>query len=79
MSRRTGLILFLALAALFLILNRPAYKGYFTDDDFDNLSWTHQSSLGTFVKGLVTPQYQTNNFRVIEEMADGAEVVRFRL
>jgi hypothetical protein len=63
MSRRTGLILFLALAALFLIVNRPAYKGYFTDDDFEHLSWTRQSPISTFVIGLITPKFQTNNFR----------------
>ena len=63
MSWRTGLILFLAFAALFLILNRPAYKGYFTDDDFDNLSWTRQSPVSNFVVGLLTPKFQTNNFR----------------
>lgn len=63
MSRRTGLILLLALAALFLILNRPAYKGYFTDDDFENLSWTRPSPLSTFAVGLISPKFQSNNFR----------------
>ena len=63
MSKRTGLILFLALAALFLLVNRAAYKGYFTDDDFDHLSWTQHAPMSEFVKGLLTPAYQTNNFR----------------
>ena len=63
MSKRTGLILFLVLAALFLIVNRPAYKGYFTDDDFDHLSWTRHAPLSEFVLGLLSPQFQTNNFR----------------
>jgi hypothetical protein len=63
MSKRTGLILFLALAALFLVMNRAAYKGYFTDDDFDHLSWTRHAPVKEFVKGLLTPAYQTNNFR----------------
>jgi hypothetical protein len=65
MSKRTGLILFLALAALFLMVNRPAYKGYFTDDDFDHLSWTRHAPLSEFVKGLLTPAFQTNNFRPV--------------
>jgi hypothetical protein len=40
MSKRNGLILLLLLAALFLILNRGAYKGYFQDDEIDLLSGT---------------------------------------
>jgi hypothetical protein len=65
MSRRNGSILFLAMAALFLIVNRPAYKGFFTDDDFEHLSWTRHSPMSTFVKGLATPMYQPNNFRPV--------------
>lgn len=65
MSKRTGLILFLALAALFLAVNRSAYKGYFTDDDFDHLSWTRHAAAGEFVKGLLTPEFQPNNFRPV--------------
>jgi len=63
MSKRTGLILFVALAALFLTVNRAAYKGYFTDDDFDHLSWTRHAPMSEFVKGFLTPAFQTNNFR----------------
>jgi len=63
MSKRNGLILFLALVALFLALNRAAYKGYFTDDDFNHLSWTRHASMSVFLTGLLTPKYQTNNFR----------------
>ena len=64
MSKRTGPILFfLALATLFLILNRASYKGFFTDDDFDHLSWTRHAPMIEFVKGLLTPRFQNNNFR----------------
>lgn len=65
MSKRIGSILFLALAALFLIVNRAAYKGYFTDDDFDHLTWTRHAPARLFVKGLVTPTFQTDNFRPV--------------
>ena len=65
MSKRTGLILFLALAALFLTVNRSAYKGYFTDDDFDHLSWTRHAHAVEFLKGLLSPAFQTNNFRPV--------------
>ena len=77
MSRRNGLILFLALAALFLFLNRPAYKGYFTDDDFDNLSWTSQSPISAFVVGLITPKFQTNNFRPVGHLFYHVEAALF--
>lgn len=63
MSKRNGLLFFLALVALFLLANRASYKGYFTDDDFEHLSWTRHAPLLDFVKGLLTPAFQTNNFR----------------
>ena len=37
MSFWRGALLFLAMALLFLTANRGAYKGYFNDDDLDNL------------------------------------------
>lgn len=63
MSKRIGLVLFLAIVALFLVVNRAAYKGYFTDDDFDHLSWTRHAPVLEFAKGLLSPAYQSNNFR----------------
>jgi hypothetical protein len=77
MSRRTGFLLFVAFAALFLIVNRDAYRGYFQDDEIDNLSWTPYLSPLDFLKGAATPQFQPNNFRpvghyyfhAVEEMA----------
>jgi hypothetical protein len=65
MSKRTGVVCFLLLAALFLVVNRGAYKGFFTDDDFDNLSWTRTAGPAEFVQGLLTPRYQPNNFRPV--------------
>jgi hypothetical protein len=63
MSKRNGLLCFLLLAAVFLVLNRAAYKGYFTDDDFEHLSWTRDASTVDFLKGLLSPRFQPNNFR----------------
>ncbi len=37
-NKRTQLALLLATIALFLILNRAAYKGYFQDDDLETLA-----------------------------------------
>jgi hypothetical protein len=63
MSKRAGLLLFLAFAVLFLALNQGAYRGYFQDDEIDNLSWTPYLSPLDFLKGAITPQFQPNNFR----------------
>lgn len=53
----------LLLALLFLAANRPAYKGYFNDDDLDNMSWTMAADGGTFLEGFLTPKYYPWNFR----------------
>lgn len=65
MTKRTGLILFVAFAALFLIVNRDAYRGYFQDDEIDNLSWAPFLSPLDFLKGTLTPRFQANNFRPV--------------
>src|SRR3954451_3039946 len=65
MTKRTGLILFVAFASLFLMLNREAYRGYFQDDEIDNLSWAPYLSPLDLLKGAVTPRFQANNFRPV--------------
>jgi hypothetical protein len=65
MSKRRGIILFGVLAAAFLILNRGAYQGYFSDDDLDNLSWTRVGPATEYLKGVVTPRFFENNFRPV--------------
>jgi len=65
MSKRAGLLLFVAFAALFLTVNRDAYRGYFQDDEIDNLSWTPYLGPLDFLKGAATPQFQANNFRPV--------------
>src|SRR4029453_1917941 len=62
MSKRAGAALFLAMAALFLIANRDAYKGYFQDDELNNLSWTRELPTLQYAKAVLTPQFFTNNF-----------------
>jgi len=56
-------VLLASLLALFLIANRGAYAGYFSDDDLDNLSWTRGARLSDFASGLVSPRYYPHNFR----------------
>ena len=63
MSRRRGALLFLLFAAVFFLVNRSAYRGWFQDDEIDNLSWTPYLSPLDYLKGAVTPLYQPNNFR----------------
>lgn len=65
MTRRAGAALFLAMAILFLVANRAAYKGYFSDDDLDNISWTRDVSLTDYGSALVTPRFLGNNFRPV--------------
>jgi hypothetical protein len=65
MSKRSGLLLFAAFAVLFLTVNRDAYRGYFQDDEIDNLSWTPYLAPLDFLKGAATPQFQPNNFRPV--------------
>src|SRR5215475_13492016 len=65
MSRRAGILLFVAFAALFLLVNRDAYRGYFQDDEIDNLSWAPFLSPLDFAKGVLTPLLFPNNFRPV--------------
>jgi hypothetical protein len=63
MTYRRGVLMFLLFAAVFLLANRSAYRGWFQDDEIDNLSWTPYLSTLDYLKGAVTPLYQPNNFR----------------
>lgn len=63
MSFWRGAALWLAMALLFLIANRGAYKGYFSDDDLDNLVQTRGASPIVFAEGLITPKFSPVNFR----------------
>src|SRR5579885_3002796 len=65
MNRWAGLALFVLMAALFLVANRGAYKGYFQDDELDNISWAPQVPLSEFGKTLITPRYLHQNFRPV--------------
>ena len=57
MNRRAGAALFLAMALLFLIANRGAYKGYFQDDELDNISWAPDVPKMEFLTGVLTPRF----------------------
>lgn len=63
MSFRQGAALWLAITCLFLVANRGAYKGYFSDDDLSNLVETRAASPSVFAKELVSPVWSPVNFR----------------
>jgi hypothetical protein len=65
MSKRAGWALTVAAIALFLLLNRAAYKGYFQDDDLDTLSWARTLPAGEFFEYLITPRLSPTNFRPV--------------
>jgi len=65
MNKRAGWALFLAAAALFLLLNHAAYKGYFQDDDLDTLSWARVLPASAFLETLLTPRLHPDNFRPV--------------
>lgn len=65
MSKRAGVLSFLLFAGLFLAMNRGAYRGYFQPDELDNLSWAPALRPVEFLKGAVSPLFQSNNFRPV--------------
>jgi hypothetical protein len=65
MSKRAGWALTVAAFALFLLLNRAAYKGYFQDDDLDTLGWAGSIPATDFFEYLITPRLSPTNFRPV--------------
>jgi hypothetical protein len=65
MTKRAGAALLLFAATLFLIANRAAYRGYFQDDELNNMSWTRDIPVSGYVKAIVSPRFFNNNFRPV--------------
>jgi hypothetical protein len=64
LRRALPAILFLiAVAGFFLVANRAAYRGYFVDDELDDLAFTGEIDAIDYVQGLLLPRFYTNNFR----------------
>jgi hypothetical protein len=58
------LVFALAVASLFLVANRGAYRGFFPDDDLDNLAQGRQADLLYYGKMLLSPKFGGDtNFR----------------
>lgn len=79
MSKPAGAALFLLTAALFLLVNRAAYQGYFQDDELDNISWTRRVPLAAFAEGVLTPRFFANNFRPVGHLYFREMGLRFGL
>jgi hypothetical protein len=60
-----GLLAGIGIAIVFIGLNHTAYDGFFQDDELDNLRWAPSRPALTFVKGLLDPRFQTDNFRPV--------------
>jgi len=65
MTKRAGSALLLTTAVLFLIANRAAYKGYFQDDELNNIAWTRDIPAIDYAKAILTPRFFVNNFRPV--------------
>ena len=59
---------FLAAAVLFFMANRGAYKGFFSDDDLDNLTWPTSVGSDVYFHGLSTLKFDGKNFRPIGDL-----------
>jgi hypothetical protein len=65
MSRTRTLLAAATLIILFFVANRGAYKGYFQDDDLDNLAWAPHVELQTYAEGVINPKFHRSNFRPV--------------
>src|SRR5262249_28196196 len=63
----TACALFFALSVLFVASNYGAYRSYFQDDEFDNLSWAPFVPGIDYVRALLSPLFQLHNFRPAAE------------
>ena len=65
MSKWTAILFLSVVFAAFTAMNRGAYKGYFSDDEVDNLSWTPHVPAKEFARAAATPRFLEYNFRPV--------------
>lgn len=63
--RSIAAVIVVSIGLLFLIANRGSYKGYFTDDDLNALSWAKDGSVPHFLYWLILPRFHPENFRPV--------------
>src|SRR5258708_5148685 len=54
---------FLAATVLFYFASRPAYRGYFSEDDLATLSWASVAGADTYYGEILSPKSNDLNFR----------------
>jgi hypothetical protein len=59
------LLIGLGILAAFLGLNHGAYDGFFQDDELDNLQWAPLLPAGIFIRSLLMPRFEADNFRPV--------------
>ena len=59
---------FLAAAVLFYFANRASYKGYFSDDDLDNLTWPTYVGFDVYYHQLLSFKISAENFRPVGDL-----------
>jgi len=64
-SRRWQLFPALAIAIGFVALNARAYDGYFQDDELDTLTWAPSRQIGEYLRWLISPVFNKDNFRPV--------------
>jgi len=65
LKQTTGFALFLVMSLLFVASNHAAYDGYFQDDELGALGWAPIVPAAGFGRALLSPFFQTNNFRPV--------------
>jgi hypothetical protein len=65
MKKWVGPALLLAIAAVFLVLNKGAYKGFFQDDELDNIINGRDAPISYWLETLATPRLLEANVRPV--------------
>jgi hypothetical protein len=55
----------IGIALAFLVLNHRAYDGYFQDDELDTLTWAPSRDAALYIRGLISPAFENDNFRPV--------------
>jgi hypothetical protein len=68
LKRRWILVVCLLAAILFYFENRRAYRGYFSEDDLDTLSWATITGGDSFFMSILSPNSSDVNFRPVGDL-----------
>jgi|SRR5208283_101066 len=60
-----GILAFALLAALLVLVNLRAYRGYFQNDELENIGWTGLLPMWRYAEAILSPRFQLDNFRPV--------------